>query len=129
LQAGTQEIVFQALWTASDISSYQHRVHQRCLASRSLKEYPAEAGKRFTTSRSSSLSSIHACKRPSPQRGHLDSESIISKVNHKPVIEILEFGTKETSSEITRRSSFWPRIFSRRSAAFGVSPQAPHIPP
>src|SRR5713101_2335124 len=78
----------------SETSSYQQRGHQRCLDSRSFKEYSAEAGKRFTTSRSSSLSSIHARKRPSPQRGHLDSESIISKVNHKPVIEILEFRRK-----------------------------------
>jgi hypothetical protein len=53
------------------LSSYQQFEHHLCVDWRSRELYSAEAGRRRATSRSSSLSSVHERKRPSPQRGHL----------------------------------------------------------
>jgi len=49
-------------------TSFQQRVHQRCVAFRSAREYSADAGNRFTTSRSSSFSSSHVFR---PGLSHL----------------------------------------------------------
>ena len=59
-------------------TSNQQRVHQRCRACRSSSEYSADAGRRFTTSRSSSFSSSHVL---SPGLSHFGQLSCVIIVN------------------------------------------------
>ena len=61
----------------SNPSSNQQRVHQRCDAFRSSIEYSADAGKRFTTSRSSSFSSAHVLSPGWSHLGHFSLTLII----------------------------------------------------
>ncbi len=60
----------QASSDAPAVSSYQQRAHQRCWFARSSTGKSADAGRRRTTSRSSSFSSSHARNLPASQRGH-----------------------------------------------------------
>ena len=59
------------------MTSFQQRVHQRCDAFRSSIEYSADAGKRFTTSRSSSFSSAHVLSPGWSHLGHFSLTLII----------------------------------------------------
>ena len=60
------------------LSSYQQRVHQRCDAFRSSSERSAEPGKRFTTSRSSSLKSSHRLSPRFSHRGQLSCDFMLN---------------------------------------------------
>ena len=71
----------------SPLSSYQQRVHQRCRTWRSASEKSADAGKRFTISRSSSFRSPHDLRRPS-QRGHRLPEFISHSTGHYVVVRL-----------------------------------------
>ena len=70
---GTIEVRSHAVRGSRPVSSYQQRVHQRCVVARSVAANSADAGKRLTTSHSSSLNSSKRLSRPVPQRGHVDS--------------------------------------------------------
>jgi len=63
------------------VDSYQQRVHQRCDAFRSSSEYSAESGNRFTTSRSSSLKSVHRFRPRFSHRGQLSCDFMLNNSN------------------------------------------------
>jgi hypothetical protein len=76
---------------STSTSSYQQRVHQRCDAFRSSSEYSAESGKRLTTSRSSSLKSVHRFSPRFSHRGQLSCDFMLN--NSDPLKLVIYYQT------------------------------------